>query len=274
MTGGKVTAQGGVHGPAIGACGANGTYGDVTISGGTITTITDEYKRGLGRGRDTVSMGAVTIAGGSVAVATDKVDPAPSNGTDPVYCVTVSNLAVNTKAAFSGLPEGYGKEDIYSDAAGCVYLWLPSGDWDIKQKQGLLSASPRRLLGASSEPKHTFAANGYSYTVTIDPDAGGVVAEQGDPLPLESLTIGDFEVEDGYLAIRFTAKPATWLSGFSDKLYVCASDTLPMPQDDKHKLNLDRAVLVLDEGDADTATLLVPLGEHSNRRFFAVEFAQ
>ena len=116
---------------------------------------------------------------------------------------------------------------------------------------------------------HTFAANGYRYTVTISEE--GAVAEQGDPLPLESLRIDDFAVEDGYLAIRFTAKPATWLSGFSDKLYVRASDTLPMH---KHKLNLDGAVLVLDEGDADTATLLVPLGEHSNSRFFAVEFAQ
>ena len=274
VTGGRITAQGGVHGPAIGACGAEGTYGDVTLSGGTITTITDEYRRGLGRGRDTVSMGAVTITGGSIAVVTDKVDPAPSNGTDPVYCVTVSDLAANTKVVFDGLPDGYGTKDIYSDAAGCVYLWLPE-NWPTPTATSLLATSPKKgLLGAPSGTSHTFSANGYSYSVTIDSDAGVAVAEQGEPLPLESLRIDDFEVAEGYLAIRFTAKPATWLFGFSDKLYVRASDTLPMPQDDKHKLNLDGAVLVLDEGNADTATLFVRLGEHSNSRFFAVEFAQ
>ena len=134
------------------------------------------------------------------------------------------------------------------------------------------AAPPFRIAAPSFGGGFWHAANGYRYTVTISEE--GAVAEQGDPLPLESLRIDDFAVEDGYLSIRFTAKPATWLSGFSDKLYVCASDTLPMSQDDKHKLNLDGAVLVLDEGDADTATLLVPLGEHSNSRFFAVESAQ
>jgi hypothetical protein len=136
-----------------------------------------------------------------------------------------------------------------------------------------MAASPKKgLLGAPSGTAHTFAANGYSYTVIIDSDAGGAVAEQGEPLSLEALNIDGFEVRDGCLAIRFTAKPPTWLNGFYDKLDVRASNTLPMPKDDAHKLNLVDAELVL-EGD-DAATLFIPLGEHSNRRFFAVEFAQ
>ena len=142
-------------------------------------------------------------------------------------------------------------------------------DWDIQQKQGLLSASPRRLLGASSEPKLTFAANGYSYKVTIDPDAGGVVAEQGDPLPLKSLKIDDFAVWDGYLAIRFTARPATWLYGFSDLIRVRASESLPIPGTADSVLDMSGAELRLEDGD--TATIFVPLGDDSPNRFFRVE---
>jgi hypothetical protein len=199
-------------------------------------------------------------------VATDKVDPAPSNGTDPVYCVTVSDLAANTKVAFSGLPEGYGTKDIYSDAAGNVYLWLPE-NWPTPSP--LLSASPRGRLGARVGAEHTFAANGYKYTVTIDSSSGGAVAEQGEPLELETLEISGFEVEDGWLAIRVGASPATWMYGFADTLEIHASETLPIPDSDGARLDLSGAELIKEDGDS--ATFVVPLGDKSGCRFFKVK---
>jgi hypothetical protein len=104
--------------------------------------------------------------------------------------------------------------------------------------------------------------------VTIAAAAGGAVAEQGDPLPLESLRIDDFAVADGYLAIRFTAKPTTWLYGFADLITVRASSTLPIPDSDDALLDLSKAELLLE--DADTATLVVPLGSDPGSMFFSV----
>jgi len=183
----------------------------------------------------------------------------------------VPGLAPYSAVAFDNLPDYYGKNDIYADADGKVYLWLPE-DWEEPHVSPLMAASPKKgLLAASSGTSHTFSANGYSYTVTIDPDADGAVADKGDPLPLESLRIDDFAVEDGYLAIRFTAKPATWLYGFADLIRIRASETLPIPDSDDALLDLSKAELQLD--DEDTATLVVPLGEGGPSRFFKVEGA-
>lgn len=190
-----------------------------------------------------------------------------------VYMVTVDDLAYNAKVAFDGLPDYYSTAEIYSDDDGKVYLWLPE-NWEAEHPitpKALLGASSRPLLGAASGTPHEFVANGYRYSVTISSE-GSSDAEKGEPIPLESLNIHSFDVCDGYLAIRFTAKPPTWLNGFSDKLYVRASDTLPMPEGDAYTLNLDDAKLVLEDDDA--ATLFVPLDEHSGSKFFAVEFSQ
>ena len=272
--GGIVNATSKGSGMAIGA----GSYsmGYVYISGGTVVPKPYTYatSKSIGSTRD--GYGEVRFTGGSINVALDKTTPAPTNGSggesgDPVYCVTVDGLTPNAKVAFDGLPDYYGKNDIYADASGQAYLWLPE-DWDkthdIEPKY--LLASPKKgLLGAPSGTAHTFSANGYSYTVTIDPDAGGAVAEQGDPLPLESLAIDDFAVEDGYLAIRFTAKPATWLYGFADLIKVRASGVLPIPDTAEALLDLSAAELTL-EGE-DSATIVVPVGEGGPSRFFKVE---
>ena len=114
---------------------------------------------------------------------------------------------------------------------------------------------------------HTFAANGYSYTVTMSPE--GAVAVKGDPLSLESIRIDGFVVADGYITIRFTAKPATWLYGFGDLIRIRASETLPIPDTDDAILDLSGAELYLDG--ADSATLVVPLGERPASGFFKVE---
>ena len=133
-----------------------------------------------------------------------------------------------------------------------------------------MSARPRRLLGAASGTTHTFSANGYSYTVTIDTEEGGTVATRGEELALNSLKIGAFTVADGWLSIGVTAEPATWLHGFAERLKVRASETLPIPSTDESLLDLSKAELRLEDGEH--ATILVPLDdENPGKRFFKVE---
>ena len=171
--------------------------------------------------------------------------------------------------AFDGLPEYYGKSGIYADADGKAYLWLPE-DWTTPVTQKLFAAAPKKgLLGASSGTSHKFAANGYSYMVTIDSSAGGAVAEKGDPLQIESLKVDGFAVEDGWLVISVTASPATWLYGFADTLKIRASETLPIPDTDDALLDLSEAELWL-SGD-EKATIAVPLREGFGDKFFKME---
>ena len=88
-------------------------------------------------------------------------------------------------------------------------------------------------------------------------------------MPLESLRIDNFAVADGYLAIKFMAKPATWLYSFADFISIRSSETLPIPNTDSSILDLSGAELQL-EG-ADAATIVVPLDGAASSRFFKVE---
>ena len=271
ITGGRVEAVAGSGGGAcIGAGGEGGAYGGVTISGGTVVAPTDEtWTHAIGNSWSATSVGPVTITGGSINANPDHVDPAPSNGTARVSRVVVDGLTPGAAVAFDGLPEYYGKSGIYADADGKAYLWLPE-DWTTPVAPKLFAAAPKKgLLGASSGTSHKFAANGYSYMVTIDSSAGGAVAEKGDPLQIESLKVDGFAVEDGWLVISVTASPATWLYGFADTLKIRASETLPIPDTDDALLDLSEAELWL-SGD-DKATIAVPLREGFGDKFFKME---
>ena len=271
VKGGKIAAQGGVHGPAIGACGSAGTYGDVTILGGTIVTLTNEYSFALGSGRDTASMGNVTILGGSIDAASYSIDPAPSNTIAGVSRVTVANLTPNAAVAFDGLPPYYGTSGIYADDSGSVYLWLPE-DWTTPVTPRLLSATPR--LGVSSPgTTHTFSANGYRYTVTIPVGGGEVVAEQGETLRVESLVINSFIVEDGTIFMNVTAEPETWLTGFFNSVTVRAAATLPIPDTDETRLDMSGARRIVEpDGSTTFIIALPPSGDPTSKSmFFKVE---
>ena len=261
ITGGRVSATSGNGGGACIGAGYNGTYGDVAISGGTVIANTDAFRTlAIGDGYGTDGFGKVTITGGSVNAVPEYIHPAPSNTTVAVYCVTVSNLTANAAVALDGLPPGYGTTDIYANADGNVYLWLPAGDWSgVKKKSKLLSSAPVK--------KHTIAANGYRYDVFISND-GVTEATKGEALELETLKILDFAVEDGWLAIRVSASPTTWMFGFAETLDIYASETLPIPDSDESKLDL--AEMKLTKEDGDNAIFVVPLGEKADCRFFKV----
>jgi hypothetical protein len=265
IEGGIIDARG--SSSAIGCC-YSGSCGKVKISGGTVFALAG-YGQALGEGGG-YGDETVYITGGSVKTTDGgRATIAKNDSNVALVCVEVPGFVPNKAVVFDNLPAYYGQSGIYADAGGNVYLWLPE-NWEEPHGSSLLSASPQNgLLGASSGTAHTFSANGYSYTVTINPSAGGAVATQGDPLPLESLKIDDFAVEDGWLVIRVTARPATWMYGFADTLEVRASETLPIPETDDAALDLSGAELRLEDGE--NATIAVPLGELPPSMFFKVK---
>ena len=189
-----------------------------------------------------------------------------------VQLVTVPDLTPNAAVAFDGLPPYYGTSNIYADDEGKVYLWLPEA-WDTSGvvPHLLLASSRIRLLGDAPGTSHTFAANGYNYTVTISATEGSSSAEKGAQLELTKLVIECFDVEDRMLRIGFIAKPNTWLYGFSDRIQVKASPSLPVEGNSEAMvLDMSKAKLTL-EG-SDSAVLEIPV-EDDDLRFFIVEEA-
>ena len=185
----------------------------------------------------------------------------------------IDGLTPDAAVAFDGLPGYYGTAGIYADVDGKAYLWLPE-DWTTPvTPKSLMTASGSRTSGfglRTSGPgtEHAFSANGYRYTVEIPAGGGDAVAEKGEALQLEGLSIADFAVEDGWLLIRVTASPATWLYGFADTLRVRASKTLPIPETDETLLDMSGAELRLEDGD--NAVIAVPLPGDSSSGFFRV----
>ena len=267
--------------------------GDVTLSGtntaGEVKIVADadvtvspsRLVLGVGSGEDVFSgAGTMTITNGTAELTGNVACPlkilggsfkfdglasvAVSNETAALFCVEVPGLTPDAAVAFSGLPPYYGTSGIYADADGKVYLWLPS-EWDPSSITPQYLSAPRLGAGAT----HTFAANGYSYTVTIDPEVGSAVATKGAALELEGLKIIDFQVREDYICLRVEAKPETWLNGFVDSLEIRASATLPIPVSDESILDLSGGNLEL-ESDG-TAVFTVPLDPNGGYRFFTVE---
>lgn len=130
--GGTVTATGGDYGAGIGG-GDYGHGGTVTINGGTVAATGTNGAKDIGPGPDSTVSGANTFTGGSIRLVNDSIAPAPSNGTERVWCVTVTNLTPNAPVEIvlpaESLPDYFGVNDLYADEAGKLYLWLPDGSY-------------------------------------------------------------------------------------------------------------------------------------------------
>ena len=187
ITGGHVTAKGGLFGAGIGG-GALGAGGSVTVSGGTVRAIAgpgmsvaySSAPSGMDVGGGTYGRaGEVAITGGSLSASTFFAEP--SNGVERVYCVTVPGLPPDAEVSVSGLG-GYGVADIRADESGNAYLWLPS-----------------------AEKVHGFTAGGFSYSAMV---AGAdAVAEKGTVVggfSLSGLSWTSLDMEEGTLAFAAT----------------------------------------------------------------------
>ena len=150
INGGKVTATGVGVGAGVGAGIGGGDWcgstGNIRITGGTVvasTTVLDgNASQDIGYGNmGQVGSGSIEIVGGSVRAVNDRVEPAPSNGTERVWCVTVESEELRVKSEelveITGL-EGYGTKDIVP-VDGKIYLWLPNGEhlFFVKSAEGV-----------------------------------------------------------------------------------------------------------------------------------------
>ena len=121
--GGRVTATGTA---ANSSTGIGGTSIAVAISGGTIKA-TGKYQ-GIGR-TSTGTAGTVTITGGTIVQSPRLATPVPlpTDGTDQVFELTIPGFTPNAAAQVTGLPNNYGLNDVYADADGQIYVYLPNG---------------------------------------------------------------------------------------------------------------------------------------------------
>jgi uncharacterized repeat protein (TIGR02543 family) len=162
ISGGNVTARGNTQGDGAGLGWEGGAGGTITISGGTVTaegrgigiggmtnggTITITGGTVVAKGRDSAhkdiggstNAGIVTIKGGSVK-APNVLAPPLNDGGAPVYLNTLtvgSTPAIDTaitEGSIDNTPctqdgvNGYGINDVKTDADGKVYFWLPAND--------------------------------------------------------------------------------------------------------------------------------------------------
>ena len=261
ISGGVVTATCGNGGAGIGG-GFGGYGGTIEISGGTVHACggyQDEsvFAADIGDGLNysttaSINNGAV-ITGGSVVPAhfdSEKARFTQSN-------CTVTNMAhdaagrvlraavvhlwtPDAAVVISGI-DGYGTRDLYADANGDLYLWLPDGDY-------------------------SFTANGRGFTATVDGADTVAVAD----LALNALRIESVKLVPGAVDLVVSAEPAEWLtSETAQSLRVRASEELPLPGDDAALLPRTD-VEATANGDG-TATLTVPRAADVPRKFYRVE---
>ena len=145
ISGGIVTAVGGSTGGAgIGSASYDRSGMKVTITGGTVSA-TGGSQGSLSYDSSDIGTGGrhqatpatlypLTIRGASVhatrrTASRECVEPAPSNGTRRVWCVTVATSKTNEHVKVEHLDGFSDSSEIYADAEGKIYLWLPNGTY-------------------------------------------------------------------------------------------------------------------------------------------------
>ncbi|MGI6087424.1 MAG: hypothetical protein ACOYCD_05680, partial [Kiritimatiellia bacterium] len=129
ISGGTVVATGGYGGAGIGG-GYASDGGEVNISGGTVFAQGVAGGSDIGPGEGSTVSGSNIFTGGSIRLANDIIAPAPSNITERVWCVTVPGLTPYAAVVVTEL-DPYGVNDLFADAAGKLYLWLPNGNYEF-----------------------------------------------------------------------------------------------------------------------------------------------
>ena len=217
ISGGMVTTTGSNGGAGIGAGGGfalPNRYGDgsnIIISSGTVTaTAADGLGAGIGGGADG-TCGNVTISGGSVTtnLIGGKVGgvyaDAPVKAADgvPVYLTTVTLQGGDTvKAAVSSLgvsldgnARAYGVNGMFTDANGRLYLYLP-GSAITTAAQTTDAATPPILANYTG-----------SIETTNDNQAAGTLELDTRDLTVLGGTEGtDYTYESGVLLIKTAAE--------------------------------------------------------------------
>jgi len=142
IAGGHIKAYGGTDAAGIGAgSGSDASCGTITVSGGTVeaehggSTIhggTTGADVGDGVGG---ACAGVVVTGGSLVADHGTVDPSPTGlGNEAGHAVNVQNdsWVVGEPVEISGMPDGYGTNDIVAAENKNVVVWLPDGDYPLE----------------------------------------------------------------------------------------------------------------------------------------------
>ncbi len=270
ITGGRVFAYGATDGSSRASAGIGGGVGmysiydaRIEISGGTVyacggriddTTFAADIGTGIFWSKDYYENIPVVITGGSVVPAhfdneaerftqsMEREENQPRDAADRVLHAVVVPLGTPDAAAGLVLPASagsYGTRDLYADANGDVYLWLPDGDY-------------------------RFEVNGRGYTATVD---GADTVAVADAIAVEALHIESIELVPGAVVLVVSAEPDGALTAETVPLLrVRASDALPVAAGDL----LDPADVLPLLNDDGTATLVLP-SPAPPARFYRVE---
>ncbi|MBQ6328138.1 MAG: hypothetical protein IJI35_03910 [Kiritimatiellae bacterium] len=166
ISGGQVMAVGGEAASGIGAGYWDPQCAAVNITGGTVVATGGSGT--YGRIPDDIGLGGydpyedqffpLTIKGASVHAANrtasnEYVKPAPSNGTERVWCVTVATEKTNELVSVEYLDGFSENSDIYADQDGKIYLWLPNGTYTFSAGYQMYTAT---VAGADTTAKEWF----------------------------------------------------------------------------------------------------------------------
>ncbi len=243
ISGGLVDASGGIPGAGLGG-GGSGKGPSVSISGGTVVA-EGHNTPDVGRSSGSVTSSStqtILLTGGSLHAKAPRCEPDPGNGVERVWCVTVTNLPPNALVeGLQGLPAGYGAHDLYADADGKLYLWLPAGDYELR-------IAPDDLWTATVADKNVVA----TYRSVAKPD---------------SIVIDSIAVAEDAVTLVVTVAPASWLEAHAGDLRVRASDTLPVSAGE---LLDPAAVAIAADPATGEATLVLPSPAPPSR-FYRVE---
>ena len=166
ISGGQVMAVGGEAASGIGAGYWDPQCAAVNITGGTVVATGGSGT--YGRIPDDIGLGGydpyedqffpLTIKGASVHAANrtasnEYAKPAPSNGTERVWCVTVATEKTNELVNVEYLDGFSENSDIYADQDGKIYLWLPNGTYTFSAGYQMYTAT---VAGADTTAKEWF----------------------------------------------------------------------------------------------------------------------
>jgi hypothetical protein len=202
ISGGTVTATGGEStGAGIGGGGcyfsySGGAGGTVAISGGTVFAQGNGDGADIGPGGDGANIGTTTFTGGSIRLGGSFASPAPSNGTEQVFCAVVTGFDPNEPVTLTA-PAGYGGNDIAADDGGAIYLWLPNGE-------------------------HGFTANGGDETVKIQDGVGPTgVTVNGEEVAFPTVPPADWSYDAETRILTLSGEGPFTLSGVNGAGGVC-----------------------------------------------------
>ncbi len=112
----------------------------MTISGGTLFAQGKSGGADVGKGSNGTASGANTFTGGAVHLANNSISAVPTDGSQRVWIMTVTNLTPRAVIVVTGLAP-YGMNDLFADHNGKLRLWLPNGSYGFTAGGGNYAAT-------------------------------------------------------------------------------------------------------------------------------------